>query len=214
MTPDEARARLAAYATGRGEWLASTVATLQAAAVWLVGSLAADAGDEWSDVDLLVVDGSPQLAGSLLTIEMPANGPAGGGYLGALYDVAGLPLWVDWYLWPRDAVIPREARLLTGTGERGALDLGGTLDQLGRGEPGTPPAPELFALAMLPLAAKHLARGNLETAGSIATMLGAPIENGIGAALADVLAKLGAGHPAAALVERHLEVVSALQSER
>ncbi len=59
------------------------------------------------------------------------------------------------------------------------------------------------------LAAKHLARGNHDTATSIATMLGARVENGIGTALADVLAGIDATHPAAVLVRRHLTVVNA-----
>jgi hypothetical protein len=90
VTPDEARHLLAAYARGRADWLNRTVSTLQAGGVWLVGSLATGIGDEWSDLDLTVVDGQPMLDGSLLTIEMPVNGPADGGYLGAMYDVAGL----------------------------------------------------------------------------------------------------------------------------
>jgi hypothetical protein len=207
VTPDEAHHLLAAYARGRTDWLNRTVSTLQAGGVWLVGSLATGIGDEWSDLDLIVVDGQPMLDGSLLTIEMPANGPADGGYLGAMYDVAGLPLWVDWYLWPSHAAIPREGRLLAGSGTPGTLDLNATLDQLGRGEPGTPPDPATFALAMLPLAGKHVARGNHETAAAIATMLGAQAGTNVAAALTAVLSGLNSNHPAAALVRRHLDVV-------
>ncbi|MFF1819510.1 nucleotidyltransferase domain-containing protein [Kribbella sp. NPDC058245] len=207
MTPDEAGHLLAAYARGRTEWLSRTASALQAGGVWLVGSLATGVGDEWSDLDLIVVGGQPVLDGSLLTIEMPANGPADGGYLGAMYDVAGLPLWVDWYLWPPHAAIPREARLLTGSGTPGTLDLNGTIDHLGRGQPGTPPPPDVFALAMLPLAGKHVARGNHETAAAIAAMLGAQAGTDIAAALIDVLSDLDSNHPAAALVRRHLDVV-------
>jgi len=207
VTPDEARHLVATYARGRDDWLTKTVPALDARGVWLVGSLATDSGDEWSDVDLIIVGGQPALDDALLTIEMPANGPADGGYLGAMYDVAGLPLWVDWYRWPSNGLIPAEARQLAGTGIRGQLDLSATLDVLGRGRPGTPPAPELFALAMVPLAAKHLARGNLDTARAIAGMLGVRTDTDLGSALSDVLTEV---HPAASLVRRHLEVVSLL----
>ncbi|TDD59488.1 nucleotidyltransferase domain-containing protein [Kribbella antibiotica] len=209
MTPAEARARLAAYARDRDNWLAQTVPTLRAESSWLVGSLATGSGDEWSDLDLIVVGGRPALDGSVLTIEIPANGPADGGYLGAMYEVAGLPLWVDWYLWPLGAAVPREARLLSGTGAPGPHDLNGTLNHLGRGQSTTAPDPDDFALAMLPLAAKHLARGNLDTADAIAGMLG-----GTGTTLSAVLDGVAGDHPAAELVRRHLELVSALRQPR
>ncbi|MFB6722950.1 hypothetical protein ACFCV3_22415 [Kribbella sp. NPDC056345] len=209
MTPEEARDLLTAYARGRDEWLTSTVQTLEAQSVWLVGSLAAGAGDDWSDLDLIVVEGAPALDGRLLTIDIPSNGPAGGGYLGAMYDVAGLPLWVDWYLWPAHAAVPREARPLAGTGVQGSRDLSDTLDHLGRGEPGLPPDPAAFALAMLPLAAKHLARGNLAAAAGMTKMLGGAVDGNIGDALYDVLSQVGGSHPAAALVHRQLAVASA-----
>jgi hypothetical protein len=60
---------------------------------------------------------------------------------------------------------------------------------------------------MLPLAAKHVARGNHETAAAIATMLGAQAGTNVAAALAAVLSDLNSNHPAAALVRRHLDVV-------
>ncbi|GAB3923907.1 hypothetical protein GCM10029976_014830 [Kribbella albertanoniae] len=211
VTPAAARALLTAYASARDEWLTRTVPTLDAQSIWLVGSLATGTADDWSDLDLIVVEGTPALAGSLLTIDLPANGPAGGGYLGAMYEVAGLPLWVDWYLWPRQAAIPREARPLAGTGTQGPRDLSATLDHLGCGEPGPPPDPQAFALAMLPLAAKHLARGNLAAAAGMIAMLGGAVDdNNIADALYDVLAQVGGNHPAVSLVHRQLAVVSAL----
>ncbi|MFC9688640.1 hypothetical protein ACFTSF_08875 [Kribbella sp. NPDC056951] len=211
MTPGEARTLLTAYARARDEWLTTTIPTLEAQSVWLVGSLATNTGDDWSDLDLLVVEGTPALDETVLTIDLPTNGPAGGGYLGAMYDVAGLPLWVDWYLWPSQAAIPREARRLAGAGSAGPRNLSGTLDHLGRGEPGPPPDPTAFALAMLPLAAKHLARGNLAAATGMITMLGGAADNDLGDALYDVLSEAGGSHPAAALVHRQLTIVSALR---
>jgi hypothetical protein len=194
--------------------LAETVSTLQAESVWLVGSLGSGRGDEWSDVDLIVVGGECALDEALLTLEMPANGPVGGGYVGAMYDVGLLPLWVDWYLWPSGAPIPREARLLAGAGTTGSLDLSETLDLVGRGLPGPAPDPNVFALAMLPLAAKHLARGDLEKAGAMASMLNAPSEIGVGAGLSVVLSRVEGHEKSTAAVLRYLEVMRAIAGSR
>jgi hypothetical protein len=210
VTPDEALNLLAALARDRALWLAETVPALQAESVWLVGSLATGTGDEWSDVDLIIARGDSALDGSILTLDTPANGPAGGGYVGTMYDVGGLPLWVDWYCWPGGAPIPSEARLLAGTGTAGTLDLSETLDLVGRGQPGPAPDPDVFALAMLPLAAKYIARGNSEKAASMASILDAPTNVGPTAALSDVLSGIKGHEPASALVRRYLEVARAI----
>jgi hypothetical protein len=207
---DEARSLVAALAAGRTRWLAETVPTLHADGVWLAGSLGSGGDDEWSDVDLIVVGGEHVLDETLLTLEMPGNGPVGGGYAGAMYDVGRLPLWVDWYWWPPGAPIPREARLLAGTGVPGSLDLSESLDLIGRRPPGPAPDPEVFALAMLPLAAKHIARGDLEKAAAMASMLNAPADVGVGAGLSVVLSRVEGHGAAAAAVRRYLEVVRAI----
>jgi hypothetical protein len=199
-----------ALARGRARWLAETVSALQAGGVWLVGSLGSGRGDEWSDVDIIVVGGERVLDETLLTLEMPDNGPVGGGYVGAMYDAERLPLWVDWYLWPSGAPIPRESRLLTGAGRAGSLDLSETLELVGRGRPGPTPDPNVFALAMLPLAAKHIARGDLEKAAAMASMLNAPSDVGVGAGLSVVLSRVEGHEKASAVVRRYLEVVRAI----
>lgn len=208
---------VAALANGRARWLAQTVPALQADAVWLVGSLGSGGDDEWSDVDLIVVGGECALDKTLLTldqtlltVEMPGNGPVGGGYVGAMYDVGPLPLWVDWYWWPSDAPIPREARLLAGEGTAGSLDLAETLELIGRGLPGPAPDPNVFALAMMPLAAKYIARGEVEKAAAMAAMLDAPNDVGVGAGLSVVLSRVEGHEAASAAVGRYLEVVKAI----
>lgn len=200
---------LAALAAGRARWLAETVPALQAEGVWLVGSLGSGRGDEWSDVDIVVVGGECVLDETLLTLEMPDNGPVGGGYVGAMYDVGPLPLWVDWYQWPSGAPVPRDSRLLAGAGVAGSLDLSETLELVGRGLPGPAPDPDVFALAMLPLAAKHIARGDMEKAAAMASMLGAPSDVGVGPGLSVVLSRVEGHKTAAAAVHRYLEVVRA-----
>lgn len=190
--------------------MAEVLPSLECEGVWLVGSLASGTEDEWSDVDLLVVGGEPALGRALLTLEMPGNGPVGGGYVGAMYDVGPLPLWVDWYSWPLGAPIPREARLVAGVGVVGSLDLGETLEAVGRGTPGAAPDPEVFALAMLPLAAKYLARGELEKAAAMASMLDAPSDLETGAGLFAVLSRITGHEEAVAAVRRYLDVVRTL----
>ncbi|MEU4194371.1 nucleotidyltransferase domain-containing protein [Kribbella sp. NPDC026611] len=210
MMRDEARSVVAALAAGRARWLAETVPVLQAEGVWLVGSLGSGRGDEWSDVDIIVVGGECVLDETLLTLDMPANGPAGGGYVGAMYDVGTLPLWVDWYLWPPGAPIPRESRLLAGAATAGNLGLSETLELMGRGLPGPAPDPDVFALAMLPLAAKHIARGDLDKAAEMAAMLNAPSDVEVGAGLSVVLSRVEGHKTASAAVRRYLEVVRAI----
>jgi hypothetical protein len=201
---------MAVFADGRARWLAEIVPTLRAEAVWLVGSLGSGTGDEWSDLDLIVVGGHGVLDECLLSFAMPQNGPADGGYVGAMYELESLPLWGDWYLWPPGTPVPRESRLLAGAGPSGELDLSATLDVVGRGQPGPPPDPDVFALAMLPLAAKHLARGDTEKAEAMASMLNAGTNRGPGAGLSAVLAQVEGHAPARAAVRRYLEVVKAI----
>ena len=94
MRRQEAHDLVAAMPAVREAWLERTVAGLPAEAVWLAGSLGRGEGDPWSDVDLLVVGGDVPLGDAILTLEVPHNGPAGGRYAGAMYDVGPLPLWV------------------------------------------------------------------------------------------------------------------------
>jgi hypothetical protein len=201
---------VAALADGRERWLTDVVPTLQAEAVWLIGSLGSGTGDEWSDVDVIVIGGECLLDQALLSFTMPNNGPAGGGYVGAMYEVERLPLWVDWYLWPSGAAVPRQAQLLAGAGTAGELDLPETLDLLGRGLPGLAVDPNVFALAMLPLTAKHIARGHTEKAAEMASMLKTPTDRGIAAGLLAVLSRVEGHDAASAVVRRYLDVVQAL----
>ncbi|MDX6251295.1 MAG: hypothetical protein QOF10_4655 [Kribbellaceae bacterium] len=206
MTPDDVHGKLAALIHARDRWLADTIPALEAKAVWLIGSLGEGRGDAWSDLDILVVDGGCPLDDALLTIELPENGPAGGGYVGAMYDAGDLPLWVDWYEWPSTAPIPTGSRLLAGSGTVGSLDLADTLALVGRGVPGPAPDPDTFTLAMLPSAAKFIARDDLDKATAMAAMLGAtPGVEGLYA----VLSRIEGHETARARVARYLDVVKA-----
>jgi hypothetical protein len=96
-------------------------------AAWLFGSLGRGDGDALSDLDLWVVVDDEHIgeivaarreyvAGPgepLLIEEAPQNGPAGGGYLLALYEGKAGPHQVDWYWQARsDARVPADAQVL------------------------------------------------------------------------------------------------------
>jgi hypothetical protein len=210
MTPQEARALAAALPAARERWLAGTVERMQARAVWLAGSLGRGQGDEWSDVDLVVAGGSPRLDGALVTTDNPGNGPAGGGHIGALYDIGPLTLWADWYLWPPHEPAPADARLLRGHGNQGTAGLRESLDRIGRGRPRPHPDRDAFALAMLPLAAKFIARGANDKAASMAAMLGAPPDMAALDGLRAVFSSIKGHDQTRILVDRYLQVVEAL----
>jgi Nucleotidyltransferase domain len=210
MTPQEARALVAALPEAREHWLAKTVESVRARAVWLTGSLGRGQADEWSDVDLIVVGGSPLLDDALVTTDNPGNGPIGGGHIGALYDIGPLTLWADWYLWPSQEPVPSDARLLRGQGNQGIFDLSDSLNRIGRGRPRPHPDRDAFALAMLPLAAKFIARGANDKAASIAAMLGAPPDTAVLDGLRSVFSSISGHDETRILVDRYLQVVEAL----
>lgn len=212
MTPQEARALVAALPEAREHWLAKTVERAQARALWLTGSLGRGEADEWSDVDLIVVGGSPLLDDALVTTDNPGNGPIGGGHVGALYDVGQLTLWVDWYLWPADQPVPSDARLLRGQGNQGIFDLSESLNRIGRGCPRPHPDRDAFALAMLPLAAKFVARGAADKAAALAAMLGAPPDTDALDGLRSVFSAISGHDETRILVDRYLQVVDALSA--
>jgi hypothetical protein len=153
----------------------------------LAGSLGRGAGDAWSDVDLVVVfrsdAGSVLVRGdafaagfgdALFVFDSPWNAPLDGAQVNALYDVGGVwPLYVDWDLWPvARGVIASDVRVLFDRVGLPVFD--GPLDAhraWERGAPAelTPAFVDRARLAMLPIVAKCLVRGDDERA---ARMLG------------------------------------------
>jgi hypothetical protein len=210
MRRHEALRQLTELSTARAAWLHRTVAELSADAVWLAGSLGRGDGDGWSDVDLLVVGGDLPVHDALLTLEVPHNGPATGRYVGAMYALGELPLWVDWYLWPADLPIPCDTRRLAGHGRSSPYTLFEVLDRHGRG-PRLPEGPRsTFVLAMLPLAAKFIARGNTPAATSMAAMLGAPPEPSLLDGLRHLLATTPGDPAVRDRIGRVLDIAAAL----
>ncbi|MFI5691807.1 nucleotidyltransferase domain-containing protein [Kribbella sp. NPDC051586] len=171
----------------RERWLSAVIAALQGdakvAGVALVGSLGAGRADDWSDVDLLVVVEDlddyavpgrlPQGPGRLaFEIDARHNGPRGTRAISAQYVVEDLPLWVDWHLhpvslanWPSDSSVIFD--------RRGIAPTPATLSEyLNRGEhePATPKTDDehdAMRLALIPIAAKQVARQSPDAARTI-----------------------------------------------
>jgi hypothetical protein len=205
MTTDPVQ-RLADHAAARDAWLNATSRQLlgdeRIAAVWLVGSLGQEGGDEWSDVDLVLVvtdEHLPVLAqrrrsefsrfGDVLVAIDAPNAPAGGAYLGVAYAVGELPLWVDWYVWPRStARLPSDARVLF---ER-AVVLPSAAEPhaalIAQSRQADPQAvhdlfadPVDFAVAMVPIAAKYIARRQPREADKLLRLLDSDAPSVLGA---------------------------------
>jgi len=101
----------------REAWLERAVERLEAdpaiSAAGFVGSLGRGDADDWSDIDLLIVVPDDQLdhyadathlpGSDLVTwsIDSRHNAPRGAGAIGVRYVIDGLPLHVDWYVYPR-----------------------------------------------------------------------------------------------------------------
>jgi hypothetical protein len=85
---------------------------------------------------------------------------------------------------------------------------------VGRGAAGPPPDPEVFALAMLPLAAKYVARSDQATASAMTAMLGAAAGVEPLAALKGVLSGIRGHAEPRHLVGRYLQVVEALHAAK
>jgi predicted nucleotidyltransferase len=112
----------------RDGWLRLALEHLEAdariGAAGFVGSLGRGDADDWSDIDLLIVvpddrvdhyADAVHLPGSeraVLSFDARHNAPSGAGSVGVRYVIDGLPLNVDWYIypvsqgaWPADAKI-------------------------------------------------------------------------------------------------------------
>ena len=105
---------------------------------------------------------------------------------------------------------PRDARLLRGHEDQGISDLSESLDRIGRGRPRPHRDRDAFALAMLPLAAKFIARGVNDKAASMAAMLGAPPDMAALDGLRAIFSSISGHDKTRILVDRYLQVVEAL----
>ena len=175
----------------RDRWLSAVTAALQddpsVAGAALVGSLGAGRADDWSDVDLLLVvkdehlddyavpDRLPSGPGSrAFAIDARHNGPIGTRAISAQYVLDDLPLWVDWSIHPISlATWPPHSTVI--------FDQHGITQSLseyrGAHEPATPKTPdeqEALRLALIPIAAKQLARHSPDALRTIEFLGGSP----------------------------------------
>ncbi|WP_427886916.1 nucleotidyltransferase domain-containing protein [Kribbella sp. GL6] len=172
----------------RSRWLQATTTVLQAdptiAGAALVGSLGTGQADDWSDVDLLLVAEDPDAVvlpstNRTVTIDARHNGPAGTRASSAQYVVDGLPLWVDWHIhplslayWPADSKLLFEHHPI----RRTPATFNTYLNE-GPREPATPKtATEQHALriALIPIAAKQVARRSPDAPQTIQFLGGPP----------------------------------------
>jgi hypothetical protein len=168
----------------RDRWLSAVTAALQddpsVAGAALVGSLGAGRADDWSDVDLLLVVKDEHLDDYAVPDRLPSgpgrrtfaidarhNGPTGTRAVSAQYVMDDLPLWVDWSIHPISlATWPPASTVL--------FDRHGLTQSLseyrGNHEPATPKTAaeqEALRLALIPIAAKQLARHSPDAPGTI-----------------------------------------------
>ncbi|GIG66060.1 hypothetical protein [Phytomonospora endophytica] len=214
MNRDEATKLLTAHAVARDALLArlTTAAAESGRSLWQVGSFAEGRGDDWSDLDLVVTGGPCLLDEAALTMDYPPNGPAEGGYTGAAHLTGPLLVWVDWYTWPADTPVPVEARLLTGEDRPGDLPLTPALDRLGRGATPKSVDPDTSALAMIPIAAKFLARGRDGDAAGMAGMLNGRTDGDPLTRLRERLAAIGGPPSLTARITLTLQVAEVLKA--
>jgi predicted nucleotidyltransferase len=178
----------------REAWLRRAIDQLRADPdVWaagFVGSLGRGNADDWSDVDLLIVVPDSQVDRSTDPARLPSseqvtlsfdarhNVPRGAGSVGAHYVIDGLPLAVDWYVYPlsQGAWVADAAIVFDRQGLRRIPD---TFDEhLARRElqPPTPKpasAHRLLQLALIPVAAKRVVRRSPD-ASQMVSFVGGP----------------------------------------
>ena len=178
----------------REAWLARAIECLEAdpaiSAAGFVGSLGRGDADDWSDVDLLIVVPDDQvghyadatrLPGSDLvtwSIDARHNAPRGAGAIGVRYTIDGLPLHVDWHVYPRSqAAWAADARVIFD--EQGLRRLDDTFRELQDKRDVQPPTPKaanahrLLQVSLIPVAAKYLARRSAD-AGRMVKFVGGP----------------------------------------
>ncbi|GAA3163051.1 nucleotidyltransferase domain-containing protein [Nonomuraea salmonea] len=170
----------------RSRWLSAITARLDGdpvvAGAGLVGSLGAGRGDDWSDIDLLVVVDDAWLDDFAVPERLPSgpgklavafdarhNGPRGTRAVSGQYLVDELPLWVDWYIYP----VSQASWLADSTvifDRRGFGRLAATFSEhlnAGEHEQATPKGltdHRALRLALVPIAGKRIARRSPETA--------------------------------------------------
>lgn len=178
----------------REAWLERAVERLEAdpaiSAAGFVGSLGRGDADDWSDIDLLIVVPDDQLdhyadathlpGSDLVTwsIDSRHNAPRGAGAIGVRYVIDGLPLHVDWYVYPRSqAAWVADAKVIFD--EQGLRRLDDRFREHQDKREVQPPAPKaanahrLLQVSLIPVAAKYVVRRSAD-AGRMVEFVGGP----------------------------------------
>jgi hypothetical protein len=178
----------------REAWLGRAIGRLGAdpavRAAGLVGSLGRGDADDWSDIDLLIVvpDGqvdqyadAARLPGSeqaIWSIDARHNAPRGAGAIGVRYVIDGLPLHVDWYVYPRSrAAWVADAKVIFDCD--GLSRLNDTFHEHQEKREVQPPTPKaanahrLLQVSLVPVAGKYVARRSPD-AGRMVEFVGGP----------------------------------------
>jgi predicted nucleotidyltransferase len=178
----------------REAWLGQAIERLEVdpaiSAVGLVGSLGRGDADDWSDVDLLIIVPDDQvgdyadvmrLPGSDLaawSIDARHNAPRGAGSISVDYVLDGLPLHVDWYIYPCSlAAWAADAKVLFS--RQGFTRLDDTFrEHLEKRQVQSPTtkaasAHRLLQVSLIPIAAKYVARRSAD-AGRMLEFVGGP----------------------------------------
>jgi hypothetical protein len=144
-------------------------------AAGLVGSLGRGDADDWSDIDLLIVvpDGQvgqyadqtllPGSEQAIWSIDARHNAPRGAGAIGVRYVIDGLPLHVDWHVYPlSQAAWVADAKVIFD--RHGLPRLNDTFRGHQEKREIQPPAPKaasahrLLQISLVPVAGKYVAR--------------------------------------------------------
>jgi predicted nucleotidyltransferase len=202
----------------RSRWLDAATASLGAdpavSGTALVGSLGSGRADDWSDIDLLTVvadaaldefTDATRLAGVPGTLAFTSdarhNALRGARAVGAAYVIDGLPLRVDlyvypvsWAAWPADSTVLFDRRGLP----RLALTFAEYLDTAEHEEavPKSPAERAALRTALIPIAAKWIARRSPDTARMIELVGGPAAAEGTWADYLTILRDLLGQHPA------------------
>jgi len=156
----------------------------------LVGSLGRGDADDWSDIDLLIAVPDGQVVRYADATHLPAseqvtwsidarhNAPRGAGSVGVRYVIDGLPLHVDWYVYPdSQAAWVADAKVIFD--RDGFPRLNDTFHEHLRKREVQPPTPKavnahrLLQVSLIPVVAKHLARRS-DHAGRMLEFVGGP----------------------------------------
>jgi predicted nucleotidyltransferase len=178
----------------REAWLWRAIERLEAdpaiSAAGFVGSLGRGDADDWSDVDLVIVVPDEQvgryadatlLPGSELvtwSIDARHNAPRGAGAIGVDYVSDGLPLHVDWHIYPRSqAAWVADAKVIFD--DHGLRRLDDTFREYQDKREVQPPTPKaanahrLLQVSLIPTAAKYVVRRSAD-AGRMVEFVGGP----------------------------------------